>query len=185
MGRWEPNAGQRLQAAGLELFEERGYEQTTVADIAAAAGLTERTFFRYFADKREVLFSGSSELRERMVAAVREAPEGSTPLEAVAAALDATAKVFAERHVHARRRQQVLAANPVLAEREAAKMSLMVGDLSAALRERGVVEPTATLTAEIGVLAFRTGFAQWLEEGGSLAEVFPRVLAQLRAAATA
>src|SRR3954467_9909661 len=121
MGRWQPDARGRLQKAAMELYRERGFEQTTVADIAAQAGLTERTFFRYFADKREVLFSGSTELRERMGAAVAEGPEGSPPLEAVAAALDATAEVFAERHVHARRRQHVLAANPVLAEREAAK----------------------------------------------------------------
>src|SRR3954454_14352390 len=104
MGRWEPNAGQRLQAAGLELFEERGYEQTTVADIAAQAGLTERTFFRYFADKREVLFAGSTALQERLVAELEAAPGSSPPIAAVISALAAAAGFLTDRE-HSRHRQ--------------------------------------------------------------------------------
>ena len=89
MGRWEPNARERLAKAALELYSERGYEQTTVAEIAQRAGLTERTFFRHYADKREVLFDGSSALQELFVNAVAEAPPSAAPIDAVAAGADA------------------------------------------------------------------------------------------------
>ncbi|MER7370487.1 helix-turn-helix domain-containing protein, partial [Nonomuraea wenchangensis] len=79
MGRWEPNARGRLEEAALELYGERGYEQTTVAEIARRAGLTERTFFRHFADKREVLFGGGTLLEERLTAAVAAAPDSAGP----------------------------------------------------------------------------------------------------------
>src|SRR5215217_8219895 len=93
MARWEPNAEGRLREAAMELFAERGYEQTTVADIAERAGLTSRTFFRYFADKREVLFSSKEAFEQPLVDALEAAPAGAPPMAAVAAALDA----FAER----------------------------------------------------------------------------------------
>ncbi|MDQ6790316.1 MAG: TetR family transcriptional regulator, partial [Candidatus Dormibacteraeota bacterium] len=89
MGRWEPDARGRLEQAALALYAERGFEQTTVAEIAKRAGLTERTFFRYFADKREVLFSGAAALQELLARVVAGAPESAAPMEAVAAALDA------------------------------------------------------------------------------------------------
>lgn len=186
MGRWAPDAASRLAAAAVTLFEDCGYDQTTVADIALAAGLTERTFFRHFTDKREVLFAGTADLRATMTASVAGAPPGSSPLAAVTVALEAGAAFFADRQSHARRRQHVLAATPVLAEREASKMGVLVDDLAAALRGRGVDEPTATLTAEIGVLTFRTAFLRWLDQdGGSLADVYPSVLAEVREVAGA
>src|SRR3954451_8728917 len=117
MGRWEPNGRGRLEQAALELYRERGVEQTTVAEIAERAGLTERTFFRHFADKREVLFGGQATLRELFVSSVAGAPEGTTPLDAVAVALDAAAGLLEERHDVARQRQAVIAANPDLQER--------------------------------------------------------------------
>src|SRR5215471_3367257 len=89
MGRWEPNARGRLEQAALELYVERGFAQTTVAEIAERAGLTERTFFRHFADKREVLFAGADNLQEFLVSAVAGAPDSVPPIEAVAAALEA------------------------------------------------------------------------------------------------
>src|SRR6516162_4264297 len=98
MGRWEPNARGRLEKAALELYRERGFDQTTVAEIAEKAGLTERTFFRYFADKREMLFGGQEILREIYVNAIASASYTATPLEAVAAALEASASVFRGRH---------------------------------------------------------------------------------------
>ena len=91
MGRWEPDAIGRLRQAAMELYVERGFEQTTVAEIAERAGLTARTFFRYFADKREVLFAGSLSLQEQLVAALDGVPNSASPMEAVAAALDAAA----------------------------------------------------------------------------------------------
>ncbi|MEV6703716.1 TetR family transcriptional regulator, partial [Streptomyces sp. NPDC051453] len=110
MGRWEPNARGRLANAALELYSERGFEQTTVAEIAKRAGLTERTFFRHYADKREVLFAGSSQLEEAFVKAVADVPQSAAPIDAVAVGLDALAEYFADRRDFARRRQAVIMA---------------------------------------------------------------------------
>src|ERR1700759_775600 len=107
MGRWEPDAVGRLQAAALDLYIERGYEQTTVAEIAARAGLTERTFFRYFTDKREVLFQGATALTELMVAAVTNGPESLSPIELVALAAEAAGDALQQRSESSRRRQSV------------------------------------------------------------------------------
>src|SRR6516165_3903164 len=114
MARWEPNARERLQQAAMELFQERGYTRTTVEDIAARAGLTERTFFRYFTDKREVLFSGSAALESRMVETIGAAPTSTAPLAAVAAAFEALGPWFESRHSHARKRRTVIAAHAEL-----------------------------------------------------------------------
>src|SRR5450755_2142351 len=111
MARWEPDARGRLQQAAMELYGERGYDQTTVEDIAARAGLTERTFFRYFADKREVLFGGSKDLEKLIVEAIAIAPKTMAPLDVVAAALEATAPLFEHRRAYARKRQALIAAH--------------------------------------------------------------------------
>src|SRR5262249_49885884 len=118
MGRWEPNARERLQEAAMELYGERGYDRTTVADIAARAGLTERTFFRYFVDKREVLFWGAKSLEEFLVAQVADAPVAASPMVVVARAVEATAALFEERYAFARKRNTLIAAHPELQERE-------------------------------------------------------------------
>src|SRR5271169_521895 len=125
MGRWEPNARGRLEQAAMELFIERGFEQTTVTEIAERAGLTERTFFRYFADKREVLFWGAGALQEILVSAIEDAPEDATPIEALAASLAAAGTLLQERREAARRRQAVIAANDELRERELVKLATL------------------------------------------------------------
>src|ERR1700716_3167855 len=112
MTRWGPDAQGRLMKSALELYSKRGYDQTTVAEIAERAGLTERTFFRHFADKREVLFGGQDALLQLFVKSIDEAPESMSALDAVGAALAAAGPVFEDRHKHARRRQAVIAANP-------------------------------------------------------------------------
>src|SRR5271170_2762589 len=94
MGRWQPDSEGRLQEAALDLYSERGFDQTTAAQIAARAGLTERTFFRHFADKREVLFGGSALLQERIVAGVAGAPPESGALNAVDRGLAAAAALL-------------------------------------------------------------------------------------------
>src|SRR5947209_13683202 len=111
MTRWGPDARGRLMKSALELYAKRGYDQTTVADIAERAGLTERTFFRHFADKREVLFAGSAELQDALVRAVAGAPASLAAIEAVAGGLEAIAAVLPDVEV-ARRRQRIIAANP-------------------------------------------------------------------------
>ncbi|GAA4671592.1 TetR/AcrR family transcriptional regulator [Streptomyces youssoufiensis] len=162
MGRWEPDAGGRLARAALELYAERGYEQATVAEIAQRAGVTERTFFRHYADKREVLFGASDEMYEVLASAVGAAPPAATPLRALTAGLVALAGIFAEQHEHARQRQAVIAANASLRERELTKLAAMATALADALRRRGVADPAATLAAEAGIAAFRVGFDLWL-----------------------
>lgn len=162
MSRWEPNARGRLEQAALELYRERGFDQTTVAEIAERAGLTERTFFRYFTDKREVLFWGQGALQEIYVSTIAGAPDSAAPIEMVAAALQAAAPVFRERHELARQRQAVIAANPGLQERELLKRASLASAMADALALRGVAEPTASLAAEAGVLAFKTAYARWV-----------------------
>ena len=166
MGRWEPNARGRLEQAALELYVERGFEQTTVAEIAERAGLTERTFFRYFADKREVLFAGAGVLQDLLVTAVVGAPGSVAPLEAVAAALEAAGAVLQERREYARRRQAVIAANAGLQERELIKLASLASALADALRRRGVTDPAASLTAEAGIAVFKIAFERWVSEAG-------------------
>lgn len=164
MGRWEPNAQGRLAEAALDLFLERGFDQVTVAAIAERAGLTERTFFRHFADKREVLF-GAGGLSDVMTSAVIDAPPSATPIESVAAALEATVTIFDEaRRPFARRRRAVISASPELQERELVKLASLVVDMTAALRRRGVKEPAATLAAEAGMTVFRIAFDRWVDE---------------------
>ncbi len=165
MARWEPDSRGRLREAALELYGERGFENTTVAEIAGRAGLTERTFFRHFADKREVLFGGSEEMQERLVAAVAAAPEPLAPIEAAAAGLEAAGTVFPERRETSRRRQAIIAGTAELQERELIKLASLSGALAEALRGRGVEEPAASLTAEVAMAVFRVAFERWIAEG--------------------
>jgi AcrR family transcriptional regulator len=162
MGRWEPNARGRLEAAAMELFAERGYDSTTVAEIAARAGLTERTFFRYFTDKREVLFSGAAATRQLLVDAVAAAPTSAGPMAAVRAALEAVSTQLEERRGFARQRQSILAANAELRERELIKLASWAAALSDALRLRGIGEPAASLVAEVAIAVFRIAFERWV-----------------------
>jgi AcrR family transcriptional regulator len=164
MGRWKPDSRGRLAEAALALFGERGFENTTVAQIAARAGLTERTFFRYFADKREVLFWGSQALQELMVTAVVNAPPSATQLEAVAGALDAAGTALQERFEFARMRHTVIVESAELRERELIKLASLAAALAEALRRRGTTGPIATLTAEAGIAVFRVAFERWVTE---------------------
>src|SRR5215470_5844281 len=166
MGRWEPNARGRLEQAAMDLFIERGFEQVTVAEIAGRAGLTERTFFRYFADKREVLFWGQDALRELLVDAVAGTPGSVAPIDAVAAALEAAGAVLQERREYARRRQAVIAANTGLQERELIKLASLASALADALRRRDVTDPAASLTAEAGIAVFKIAFERWVSGAG-------------------
>jgi AcrR family transcriptional regulator len=168
MARWQPDSRGRLEQAALALFGERGFESTTVAEIAAGAGLTERTFFRYFADKREVLFSGAGVLQDLLVNAVASAPPSAAPIEAVAAALAAAGTLLQERREMARKRQAVIIANAELRERELIKLASLASALADALRRRGVTEPAASLTAEAGIAVFKVAFERWVDESNEL-----------------
>ena len=181
MGRWQPDAVQRLQTAAMELFLERGYDGTTVADIAERAQLTQRTFFRYFADKREVLFLGSEEYETFVLNAVAAAA-AADPLEAVVSAFEATAPVFFDHRADAvRRRYRVIQSNEELLERELKKAVRVTTGITAALIRRGGDPTLAALAADVGSAVFRTAFDRWASGAeGSLIDGIRASLADLR-----
>jgi AcrR family transcriptional regulator len=161
MPRWEPNARERLVTAAMELFEERGYDQTAVADIAARAGLTERTFFNCFPDKREVLFHGAEKLEAFLVESAGRVPSSASAMATVSAALEAVARTSDEWPGFgdfARRRQALLRAHAELRERELTKLASLGLAMASALRLRGVPERSASLAAEVGMALFKVAF---------------------------
>ena len=162
MARWEPDAAGRLREAAIALYAEQGYDGTTVAQIADRAGVTARTFFRHFADKREVLFTGSEELEHRMVDALTAAPPTAGPMDAVTAALLAAAEVFVGRRDYSRRRQAVITATPELREREFIKLASLATAFTEALQKRGVAPEVAALAAETAIAVFRVAYERWL-----------------------
>jgi AcrR family transcriptional regulator len=183
VSRWEPNARGRLEQAALDLYTERGFDQTTVSEIAERAGLTERTFFRYFSDKREVLFWGQGALVEMLVNLVAGAPDSAGPMDAVASGLEAAGELFEGRREQARRRQAVIAANAGLQERELIKLASLASAIADALRRRGVGEQAARLTAEAGVAVFKVAFEQWINDttNTELARLIRQSLDELKA----
>ncbi len=185
MGRWQPDARGRLERAAMDLYSEHGFDETTVAEIAARAGLTERTFFRHFADKREVLFSGAGVLEERLVGAVAGAPDSLAPIDAVAVGLEAAATLLEQRRDLARQRQAIIAATPELQERELVKLASLAAATAAALRGRGVAEPAASLTAQAGIAVFHVAFGRWIDGTGErgLASLIGESFDQLKAVA--
>jgi AcrR family transcriptional regulator len=174
MSRWQPNARSRLEQAALQLFLERGYDQTTVAEIAERAGLTERTFFRHFADKREVLFGGAGALRELLVRTLASTPDSAAAIDAIAAVLAAYGALLQERRDYARQRQTVIAANVELRERELIKLASLATALADALRRRGVSDPAASLAAEAGIAVFKIAFERWVGESNQ--QDLPRLI---------
>ena len=167
MPRWEAGTQARLTQAAYELYIERGFEHVTVAEIAERAGLTKRTFFRYFDDKREVLFSGAAAMQEAVVDAVANAPENVAPIDAVVAALAAAGSGITEIGEGARARQRLIESSSDLQEREMIKMSALKDAIGIALRERGVPDSEAILTAQAGVTVFQTAFERWAHTDGS------------------
>lgn len=167
MGRWQDNAVGRLQDAAMELYRHPGYDNVTVADIAARAGLTRRTFFRYFSDKREVLFFGAEKLEAFVAEAVRAAAPGMPALDAIETALAAVTRRSDEDPAFtdfARRRHALIRTYTELRERELAKLAALARAAADALRSRGIADPAASLAAEAGVAAFKVGFERWVDD---------------------
>ncbi|MGZ0153419.1 TetR/AcrR family transcriptional regulator [Kribbella sp. WER1] len=184
MGRWEPDAAGRLREAAMALYAERGYDGTTVAEIADRAGVTARTFFRHFTDKREVLFAGSELLQEHMVAALAAAPADATPMAAITGAVLASADFFDDiRREYSRRRATVIASTPELRERELIKMATLTTALTRGLLDRGVAPDVAALAAETGVGVFRVSFERWISapDDVPIADVIQATLKNLSA----
>ena len=187
MGRWEPGARERLVVAAVDLFTEQGYDATTVAQIAERAGVTKSTFFRHFPDKRELLVAGQETLSRLLAEGIAKAPDDASPLDAVATGLEnaSTAMGPVSREI-APRLKAAVAASAELQEREALKSVSLAAAMTTALVARGVPGPTAALAGELGVLAFKRGFAEWSEGGryatDELAGYILAALDELRAA---
>jgi AcrR family transcriptional regulator len=161
MPRWEPDARGRLRAAALESFAERGYESTTAARIAERAGLTERTFFRHFKDKREVLFGGQDALQEVLLSAVAAAPEDARPIDAIAAGLQAMAEHLEHRRDDLRKHAAIVTVHPELQERELSKLAALSRALAESLTARGLDTGSAEVAAEIAIAVFRIASERW------------------------
>ena len=187
MARWEPGARERMVLAAVDLFTEQGYDATTVAQIAERAGVTKSTFFRHFADKREILVAGQEALSRLLAEGIAEAPETASPLEAVAAGLDRASSAMGPMNRDlGPRLKAAIAASAELQERDALKSVSLAAAMTKALVARGVPDPIAHLAAEMGVLAFKRGYAQWLEAdrdtAGELAPYTTAALEDLRTA---
>jgi AcrR family transcriptional regulator len=163
MPRWEPQARERLRDVALQLYLERGYESVTVAEITERAGLTRRTFFRYFTDKRDVLFAGSEQLPGALAAAVRQADGALSPFEAMLAALAGVGELLIDRVPQAALRRAVINTSPELQERERTKFAAVASALAEALVERGTAAPGSGLLAQVGVAIFQAAFERWTE----------------------
>jgi AcrR family transcriptional regulator len=185
MARWEPGARERLVLAAVDLFTEQGYDATTVAQIAERAGVTKSTFFRHFPDKHQLLVAGQQTLSRLLTEGIAEAPESATPLEAVAAGLERASSAMGPMNRElAPRLAAAIAANVELQERDALKRVGLAAAMTSALAARGVPEPAAHLAAELGVLAFKQGYAQWLQAHHD-ATLAPYTLAALEGLRTA
>jgi AcrR family transcriptional regulator len=185
MARWEGNTRGRLERAALDLFTEQGYDRTTVAQIARRANLTERSFYRWYSDKREALFGGGEELERACVAAIEEVPDGTGPLATLLAAFGTASQVFRPRGF-LRERAAVIAANPPLQERELIKLASLSQALTQALVRRGHDASTARLTADAGMAVFRLASERWMaDEEAEFARLLPAAAADLLAILTA
>jgi AcrR family transcriptional regulator len=164
MARWEPGARERLVVAAVDLFTEQGYDATTVAQIAERAGVTKSTFFRHFPDKRELLVAGQETLSRLLTEGITEAPDDASPLEAVAAGLERASSTMGPMNRElAPRLKAAVAASVELQERDALKTVSLAAAMTTALVARGLSDPAAALASELGVLAFKRGFAEWSE----------------------
>ena len=186
MARWQPDARERLVAAALDLFNEHGYDQTTVAQIADRAGLTKSTFFRHFPDKRDVLTAGQDALAQLLREGIAAAPADATPLDAVCCRSQFAAASSRLNRELAPRLKAAMAASSELQERYALKQIGLAAAMADALQARGVPAPTAALAAELGALAFKMAYARWAEPGEDqeLATIVCEALRELHNAAT-
>lgn len=183
MSRWQPNARERLEGAALELFAKQGFAQTTVPEITARAGLTTRTFFRHFADKREVLFGIEDELPALADRIIAEAPASLTPIQVIAGGFATVADVhFGADIGHLRSRRAIIQADEGLRERELRKMSALSEAISRGFQERGLDEVRATLIAHVTATVFRVAIGRWLDQDdhGTLPGLLHDTLAELR-----
>ncbi len=164
MPRWEPDAPERLERAALELFAEHGFEQTTVPEIAERAGLTTRSFFRHFADKREVLFRGMDEVPDRVAGLLRDAPRSLTVIEMLSWGIETMATNFFEGHrEELRARRAIVETAPGLQERDLRKQSDMAEAIARALEGDGLDRLAAAVAGKLAITISSTAIARWLD----------------------
>lgn len=167
----------------MTLFLERGYAEVTVAEIADRAGLTKRSFFNHFADKREVLFAGAQAYEANVLKHLAEAAGDLAPIDAVVAALTGGSLDLAAYGEFARARRDLIASSTELRERDLIKMTSLTAAIAGALRERGIAARAATFTAQAAVAVFTTAYDEWVDD---LTADFPTLmrgaLAELRRA---
>lgn len=186
MPRSGADARRRLQQAALELYQEQGFDRTTAAEIAARAGVNERTFFRHFPDKREVLFDGEAELGAAVTQAIAEAPDELDTFGILLCAFRKTARNLEDNRAYSAPRQQIIAANPALRERNLAKHALLTDAVAKALRQRGIDDGLAGLAARTGWAAYQHAVQAWIEDPArSLDEHLTRAFDDLRSLASA
>ncbi|MFJ2158935.1 TetR family transcriptional regulator [Streptomyces sp. NPDC087856] len=164
MPRSGEDARRRLQQAALELYQERGFDQTTTAQIAARAGVNERTFFRHFPDKREVLFAGEADLRAALVQEVADAPDGLQPLDVLLCAFRKAGRILEDNRPFSEPRLEIIARTPALRERDLAKGASLTEALAQALRERDVPARLADLAAQTGWATFHHAAQAWIDD---------------------
>lgn len=180
MPRWELGSEDRLKQAALELFGEKGFEDTSVVEIAKRARVTTRTFFRYFPDKRDVLFAESAGLRAALVEDILQAPDVAHPLQLVTRTLAEFDWEAMGRDTQ-RRRHAVITANPELLERDLIKRDDVAAGFTDALRHRGVDADIARLAAQVGTQVFFTAYEKWLGAGdhADLAAITEKMMSRL------
>jgi len=180
MPRNSEDARYRLQIAALELFTQNGFDQTTAAQIAARAGVTERTFFRHFPDKREVLFGGQEILSAALTAAIRQAPADLAPIDMLRLAFAEVTPLLEDNRRFSEPRQHIIAANPALMEREVAKHSALVGVVAEALQQRGIALGRASFAAQAGLAVLGHALDLWFADGTqSLSKCLAEAFAEL------
>lgn len=187
MPRWEPNARERLVTAALQLFSEQTYDKTTVGEIADRAGLTRSTFFRHFSDKREILAAGQETLSRLFAEGIAAAPAEATPLTTVWHGLDAAAAAMTPFNRElGPRLAAVIATSTELQERDQLKHVGLAASMAEALRARGAPAPVAALAGEVGMLAFKEAYAEWVRADNQrdLADILRTAMSRLRDAIT-
>jgi AcrR family transcriptional regulator len=181
MPRNAEDARKRMRHAAVELFAEHGFDQTTAAQIAARAGVTERTFFRHFPDKREVLFEGQEILGTALSEAIAKAPAALSPIETLHRAFAAVTGLFEANRQFSEPRQRIISATPALQEREVAKHAAMARTVAVALQRRGVERPRADLAAQAGLAVLGYALACWFADPSlRLSDHLDRAFAELQ-----
>ncbi len=183
MSRWEPGAPDRIRDAAIELFREHGFESTTAADIAERAGVTRRTYFRYFPDKRDVLFGDYGRLAATVAEVVSAAPPGSSAVEVLTIGLHRLSdEVFAGERARIRALHQIIVSDESLREREQHKNALIADAGEQAFLARGFTPQQARLAAGLGVLVLAASLDEWIEDDASdLGDIAERLLATIGA----